>query len=131
LKIPLLKGRVWSEAENNRRAHIAVINEEMARRFWPNSDAIGQRIRLPEFKAFTSWILAAKESNGWMEIIGVVGNTPNRGLREPIAPAAYVPYTLRDGRFDADCDPDGIRSDEHGARRPPAGPFSRCRPTGR
>lgn len=94
LKIPLLKGRVWSEAENNRAAHIAVINEEMARRFWPNSDAIGQRIRLPEFKAFTSWILAAKESNGWMEIIGVVGNTPNRGLREPIAPAAYLPYTL-------------------------------------
>jgi predicted permease len=94
LGIPLVRGRVWSEAENNRAAHIAVINEEMARRFWPNSDAIGQRIRLPEFKAFTSWILAAKESNGWMEIIGVVGNTPNRGLREPIAPAAYVPYTL-------------------------------------
>jgi putative ABC transport system permease protein len=94
LEIPLLKGRVWSEAENNRAAHIAVINEEMARRFWPNSNAIGQRIRLPEFKAFTSWILAAKDSNGWLEIIGVVGNTPNRGLREPTAPAAYVPYTL-------------------------------------
>jgi putative ABC transport system permease protein len=94
LRIPLLKGRVWSEAENNRAAHVAVINEEMARRFWPNSDVIGQRIRLPEFKAFTAWILAAKDSNGWLEIIGVVGNTPNRGLREAVAPMAYVPYTL-------------------------------------
>ena len=94
LGIPLLRGRVWSDAENNRAAHVAVINEEMARRFWPNSDPIGKRIRLPEFKAFTAWILAANGSNDWMEIIGVVGDTPNRGLREPVAPGAYVPYTL-------------------------------------
>jgi predicted permease len=94
LRIPLLKGRVWSEIENNGAAHVAVINEEMARRFWPGRDAIGGRIRLPEFKAFTAWIVAAKDSSGWLEIIGVVGNTPNRGLREPVAPMAYVPYTL-------------------------------------
>lgn len=94
LRIPLLKGRVWSEDENNRAAHIAVINQAMARQFWPNSDAIGQRIRFPEFKAFNSWIVAAHDSNGWLEIIGVSGDTPNRGLREPVAPAAYVPYTL-------------------------------------
>lgn len=93
LRIPLLKGRVWSEVENNRAAHVAVINEEMAR-FWPGGDAIGARIRLPEFTAFTAWIVAATDSNGWLEIIGVVGNTPNRGLREPVAPMAYVPYTL-------------------------------------
>jgi predicted permease len=94
LEIPLLKGRVWSESENNRAAHVAVINEEMARRFWPNSDAIGQRIRFPELLAFTSWTLAATDSNGWLEIVGVAGNTPNRGLRDPAAPSAYVPYTL-------------------------------------
>jgi predicted permease len=94
LRIPLLKGRTWSEAENGRAAHVTVINEEMARRFWPSSDPIGQKIRLPEFQAFTSWIVAAKDSNGWLEVIGVAGNTPNRGLREPVAPAAYVPYTL-------------------------------------
>jgi ABC-type antimicrobial peptide transport system permease subunit len=90
----LLKGRVWSEAENNRAAHVAVINQEMAKRFWPNGDAIGQKIRFPDFKAFTAWIVAVKGSNDWLEIIGVAGDTPNRGLREPVAPAAYVPYTL-------------------------------------
>ena len=94
LRIPLRRGRVWSEAENNRAARLAVVNEEMARRFWPNGDAIGQKFRLPEFKAFTSWILAANGSNDWLEIVGVAGDTPNRGLREPVAPAAYVPYTL-------------------------------------
>src|SRR5580693_9082600 len=54
----------------------------------------GQRLRLPGFTAFTSWILAAKRSNDWLEIVGVAGGTPNRGLREPIGPAVYVPYTL-------------------------------------
>jgi ABC-type antimicrobial peptide transport system permease subunit len=78
----------------NRPAHIAVINQEMARHFWPGRDAIGQRVRLPGFTAFTSWIVAAKGSNDWLEIVGVVGDTPNRGLREPVAPAMNVPYTL-------------------------------------
>ena len=94
LRIPLLRGRVWSAAENQRAAHVAVINQEMARRFWPGGDPIGQSIRLPEFKPFTAWILAAPDSSDWLEIIGVAGDTPNRGLREPVAPAAYVPYTL-------------------------------------
>jgi putative ABC transport system permease protein len=94
LGIPLLKGRVWSEVETDRAAPIAVINQEMARHFWPGGDPIGQRVRLPNFTAFTSWMLAAKGSNGWLEIVGVAGDTPNRGLREPVAPAMYVPYTL-------------------------------------
>jgi len=94
LSIPLLKGRLWSEVETERPARLAVINQEMARRFWPGRDAIGQRIRLPNFTAFTSWMLAAKGSNDWLEIVGVVGDTPNRGLREPVAPAVYLPYTL-------------------------------------
>ena len=97
LGIPLLSGRIWSDAENKRAAHLVVINEEMAHRFWPNGDgsqAVGQRIRFPGFTAFTTWIVAAKGSNDWLEVIGVVGNTPNRGLRESPAPEAFVPYTL-------------------------------------
>jgi ABC-type antimicrobial peptide transport system permease subunit len=38
--------------------------------------------------------LAAPGSDGWFEIIGVVGDTPNVGLHEPSAPSIYVPYTL-------------------------------------
>jgi len=101
LGIPLIEGRVWSAAENGRAARVAVVNREMVRRFWPGgtsttatSRALGQRIRLPEFKVFNAWIVAAKGSNDWLEIIGVAGDTPNRGLREPVAAAAYVPYTL-------------------------------------
>jgi len=94
LAIPVRRGRVWSVDENDRAAHVAVINEEMARQFWPAGDPIGQRIRLPDFVAVTSWMLAAKDSNGWLEVIGVVGDTPNRGLRDAAAAEVYVPYTL-------------------------------------
>jgi predicted lysophospholipase L1 biosynthesis ABC-type transport system permease subunit len=38
--------------------------------------------------------LAAPGSDGWFEIVGVVGDTPNVGLHEPPAPSIYVPYTL-------------------------------------
>jgi putative ABC transport system permease protein len=94
LHIPILKGRTWSQTETNRAARVAVVNREMAAHFWPGRDPIGQKVRLPGFTAFTSWILAAKGSNDWLEVVGVAGGTPDRGLREPVAPAVYVPYTL-------------------------------------
>jgi ABC-type antimicrobial peptide transport system permease subunit len=50
---------------------------------------------MPEYiKSPTPFRLAAPGSNGWFEIIGVVGDTPNVGLHEPPAPSIYVPYTL-------------------------------------
>jgi putative ABC transport system permease protein len=94
LRIPILRGRTWSNTEMQRAARVAVVNQQMAAHYWPGRDPIGQRLRLPGFTAFTSWILAAKRSNDWLEIVGVAGGTPNRGLREPIGPAVYVPYTL-------------------------------------
>jgi predicted permease len=44
LRIPLLRGRMWSETENRAAAHVAVINQSMARLYFPNGDAIGQSI---------------------------------------------------------------------------------------
>jgi predicted permease len=41
LEIPVLQGRVWTDAEDAHASHVALINEAMARRYWPNSDAIG------------------------------------------------------------------------------------------
>ena len=50
---------------------------------------------MPEYvKSTTYFRLAAPGSDGWFEIIGVVGDTPNIGLHEPPAPSIYVPYTL-------------------------------------
>jgi predicted permease len=95
MKIPLVRGRAWSDSESGGTPHVAVINETMARALWPDASAIGRRVRMPSYIQSTSYFrLAAPGSDGWFEIIGVVGDTPNIGLHEPPAPSIYVPYTL-------------------------------------
>ena len=95
MNIPLIRGRVWSDSESAGTPHVAVVNQTMARELWPDESAIGRRVRMPEYiKSPTYFRLAAPGSDGWFEIIGVVGDTPNVGLHEAPAPSIYVPYTL-------------------------------------
>jgi predicted permease len=95
MKIPLLRGRVWADSESGGTPHVAVVNQRLAREMWPDESAIGRRVRMPAYIQSTSYYrLAAPGSDGWFEIIGVVGDTPNVGLHEPPAPSIYVPYTL-------------------------------------
>jgi predicted permease len=94
LRMPLARGRVWSASDDARAEGVTVINETMARQLWPNEDPIGKRVRDRSFVARRSqWMLNAPGRDGWFEVIGVVRDVPNRGLREPIAPAMYYPYT--------------------------------------
>jgi hypothetical protein len=95
MKIPLVRGRMWSDSESGGTPHVAVINETMARAWWPDESAIGQRVRMPDYvKSPNPFRLAAPGSDGWFDIVGVVGDTPNVGLHEPPASSIYVPYTL-------------------------------------
>jgi predicted permease len=95
MKIPLIRGRVWSDSESAGAPHVAVVNQTMARELWPDESAIGRRVLIPGYiKSSTYFRLAAPGSDGWFEIVGVVGDTPNVGLHEPPAPSIYVPYTL-------------------------------------
>lgn len=94
LKIPILQGAVWSPEDTARAAHVAVVNQTFVRRYWPAGDALGCRIRLPDFTAFTAWMLAHPGSNDWLQVLGVVGDTPNDGLSRPAVPAVYLPYSL-------------------------------------
>jgi predicted permease len=95
LKIPLVRGRLWSRAETLRAAPVAVVNRTMARILWRDGNPIGARIRVPELEKSTSqFVLAAPNADGWVEIVGVVGDVPNVGLREPPIPAMYVPHTV-------------------------------------
>jgi predicted permease len=95
MRIPLIQGRLWSDAESGGTPHVAVVNQTMARTWWPDESAIGRRVRMPDYvKPPNPFRLAAPGSDGWFEIVGVVGDTPNVGLHEPPAPSIYVPYTL-------------------------------------
>jgi ABC-type antimicrobial peptide transport system permease subunit len=89
-----LQGRIWSEQEDQRAAHVVVVNEAFVRRYWFAGNVIGRKLRLPNFKAFTWWMLARPNTNDWLEVRAVVGNTPNNGLSRPVGPAVYLPYSL-------------------------------------
>ncbi|HKE85455.1 MAG TPA: ADOP family duplicated permease [Vicinamibacterales bacterium] len=94
LKMPLVRGRAWSVADDGRAEPVAVINETMARQLWPHNDPIGKQVRDRTFlERRPQWILNAPGRDGWFTVIGVMRDAPNQGLREPVAPAMYYPYT--------------------------------------
>ena len=94
LQIPLLQGRLWNDSETQRGARVAVIDETLAKRYFPGGDAVGHQIRTPNVKADPPITQAIPESGDWFEIIGVVGDVLDDGLGKPIKPEIYVPYTI-------------------------------------
>ena len=95
LHIPVASGRLWSRDEMVRGAALGVINQAMARQYWPNGDAIGRRFRFVNMKDEPPYSPASADAAGWIEIVGIVADARNDGLRNPIKPAFYVPYTLK------------------------------------
>ena len=82
MEIPLLEGRDFNEKDNGAEPPVAIINEALARHFWPNQSAVGKR--LVDVKG--------KES---IEVVGVAGDVKRFGLGEQIRPEIYFPYTQR------------------------------------
>jgi putative ABC transport system permease protein len=83
LGVPLLKGRFFTDADRADAPKVAIINETMAKRFWPGADPIGKRLKTggPE-----------RPKNPWMEIVGVVGDVKYAGLDAVPEPALYQPH---------------------------------------
>jgi predicted permease len=94
LHIPLLQGRIWDESETMHGAKLALINQTLAQRYFPNGDAIGKSIRVPALKGEPLFQLAVAGSDSWFQVVGIVGDARDDGLRNPIKPSLYVPYTI-------------------------------------
>jgi putative ABC transport system permease protein len=94
LRIPLAQGRIWDEAEDHRGAPVAVINETLARRYFPSGDAVGHSIQLPGLPIQPPLVLTAPGVAGWIQIVGVVADKLDDGLSAPIQPELFVPDTL-------------------------------------
>jgi putative ABC transport system permease protein len=80
MDIPVLKGRGLTDEDNRRAPKVVVINQEMARQFWPHGNPIGAQIE-PAFGA-----------GGWCTIVGIVGDVRKGGPEFPIYPTMYYPY---------------------------------------
>ena len=99
LHIPLVQGRIWDEAENHRGAPVIVINHTMARRYFPNGDAVGHSIKVPELVANPPFLLTSPGSSDGLLIVGVIGDKLDDGLSNPVRPEAFVPYTVAMGMY--------------------------------
>ena len=98
LRIPLLQGRIWSDAENSRGAHVAVINRTLAQRYFPNGDGIGHSLKMPGLEGNPATVLSPPNiGSSWLQIVGIVDDARNDGLRTVARPAVFVPYTFSMG----------------------------------
>jgi len=85
MEIPLLAGRVFSHQDTADVPMVAVINQSMAREYFPNQDTIGARFR---------W--ARGNPPKWITIVGVVGDVKHFGFERAEQPAAYTAYEQQD-----------------------------------
>jgi putative ABC transport system permease protein len=77
LSIPLLEGRDFTRQDVLGTPEVVIINEAMARRYWPGEDPLGQRLRIAE--------------EPWRTVVGVVGNVRHTGLDEEPKPEMFYP----------------------------------------
>jgi putative ABC transport system permease protein len=78
MRIPLLRGRSFTEADNAQAPKVLIINEAFARRFWPNENPVGRHIAV------------GRQTPA--EIVGVAGDVKNRSLALDTQPQIYLPF---------------------------------------
>lgn len=93
--VPLLKGRLFTDADRTGAPPVVVINETMARRYWPGLSldqvvsrriVIGSRDRLARVRP------PVNNEPDWMEVVGIVGSTRGLGLNAAPVPELYMSY---------------------------------------
>ena len=84
MQIPLLQGREFKEQDSADAAPVVIVNEALARQFFPGENPIGKRIR--------PGISTDERPSRMREIVGVVGNVKYRDLKSEWTPESYVPY---------------------------------------
>src|SRR2546428_4430420 len=89
MRIPLLRGRLFDDRDRPDAPSVAVVNETMARKFWPNQEIIGKRFHF----------IASNGPTPWIQIVGVVGNVKEMGLDEPSKEEMYFPYWQATGNY--------------------------------
>jgi predicted permease len=79
--IPLRKGRLFTEQDRRGSPAVAIINEAMARAYWPGEDPIGKQFRFPRGNA-----------SPWISVVGVSGDMHRQGLEKQVAPQVFRPH---------------------------------------
>ena len=83
MKVPLRQGRFFENSDNAQSMPVAIINETMARQYWPGENALGRRFKLGD---------PDDKKAPWIQIVGIVGDIRQMGLDEPVKAEMYFPY---------------------------------------
>lgn len=82
LGLPLKAGRYFTETDGPQGQPVAVINEAMARIYFPNGDALGKRFKVGD----------PDSKRPWLTVVGVVGDIRQMGIEAPAKPEFYLSY---------------------------------------
>src|SRR6266704_2586290 len=80
MRIPFIRGRSLDQHDLNPAPSTVVVNQSLARKIWPDEDAIGKRLRL-------------KSDAPWLTVVGIVGDIKNEGSSKPTKPELYFLHT--------------------------------------
>ncbi|HUB33807.1 MAG TPA: ABC transporter permease [Bryobacteraceae bacterium] len=83
-RIPLLRGRVFTETDTGNSTPVVIINAQMAKRYWPKEDPIGQVMEIGKG-------IGPQFADRPRQIVGIVGNVRETGLRDDSSGVMYVP----------------------------------------
>jgi putative ABC transport system permease protein len=78
MRVPLKMGRAFSDADNGQAPRVVIVNQALARRFWPNENAIGKHIIVGRQAA--------------AEVVGMASDVKNNGLAVDAQPQLYLPF---------------------------------------
>jgi putative ABC transport system permease protein len=82
LGVPLVRGRPIERSDGADSRRVALVNERMARQYWPGVDAVGKRFKLGDPDSDVPWIT----------VVGIVGDVRQMGLDAPVKAEMYFPY---------------------------------------
>ena len=82
MRVPLKRGRLFSDGDVASSPRVVIVDEALARKFWPNQDPIGRRMYLP---SRAEDVVKPGPGVTWLQVVGVVGTVKMSGLTERAA----------------------------------------------
>ncbi|HEX8090686.1 MAG TPA: ABC transporter permease [Blastocatellia bacterium] len=83
MKIPLINGRFFAEQDTHDSMKVVIVDENMARTYWPGVDPVGRRLKLGD----------ADSDSPWLTVVGVVGNVKQYALDTDSRVSLYIPLS--------------------------------------
>ena len=80
MRIPMARGRIFTDADDEKAQYVAIVNETMAKRFWPDQDPLGRRFTM------------GREPKHTLQVVGIAKDSRFLGVTYPIDAHFYVPY---------------------------------------